>query len=196
MLDRDEEARTRGRGPPARVGAAAPMPRAWAVAAWVTCGLVWSLGLATIGLAVAGRVPPRQFVTSLMALGPLFGMPAALLGARIVQRRRDNRVGWILLAMGLAQAIAQTANAYTWLSLHRHGGGLPGTPLATWMFSFAWMPDFALGPYLLLLFPNGLLPGRRWRPAAWVGGATMAALIAASAVLAWPVRGTTLYQNT
>jgi hypothetical protein len=58
------------------------------------------------------------------------------------------------------------------------------------------MPDFALGPYLLLLFPNGLLPGRRWRPAAWVGGATMAALIAASAVLAWPVRGTTLYQNT
>ena len=172
------------------------MPRAWAVAAWVTCGLVWSLGLATIGLAVAGRVPPRQFVTSLMALGPLFGMPAALLGARIVQRRRDNRVGWILLAMGLAQAIAQTANAYTWLSLHRHGGGLPGTALATWVFSFAWMPDFALGPYLLLLFPNGLLPGRRWRPAAWVGGATMAALIAASAVLAWPVRGTTLYQNT
>jgi hypothetical protein len=58
------------------------------------------------------------------------------------------------------------------------------------------MPDFALGPYLLLLFPNGRLPGRRWRPAAWVGGAAMAALIAASAVLAWPVRGTTLYQNT
>ena len=39
-----------------------PLPRAWAVAAWVTCGLVWSLGLATIGLAVAGRVPPQQFV--------------------------------------------------------------------------------------------------------------------------------------
>jgi hypothetical protein len=172
------------------------VPRAWAVAAWVTCGLVWSLGLATIGLAVAGRVPPQRFITSFMALGPLFGMPAALLGARIVQQRRGNRVGWILLAMGLAQSIAQTANAYAWLSVNRHGGGLPGTALATWMFSFAWMPDFALGPYLLLLFPNGRLPGRRWRPAAWAGGAAMAALIAAFAVLAWPVRGTTLYQNT
>jgi hypothetical protein len=172
------------------------VPRAWAVAAWLTCGLVWSLGLATIGLAVAGRVPPQQFVTSFMPLGPLFGMPAALLGARIVQRRRGHRVGWILLAMGLAQAIAQTANAYAWLSVNRHGAGLPGTALATWVFSFAWMPDFALGPYLLLLFPNGRLPGRRWRPAAWAGGAAMAALIAASAVLAWPVRGTTLYQNT
>jgi hypothetical protein len=58
------------------------------------------------------------------------------------------------------------------------------------------MPVFALGPYLLLLFPNGRLPGRRWRPPAWAGGAAMAALIAAFAVLAWPVRGTTLYQNT
>ena len=71
-----------------------------------------------------------------------------------------------------------------------------GTALATWVCSFAWIPNFALGPYLLLLFPNGRLPGRRWRPAAWAGGAVMAALIAAFAVLAWPVRGTTLYQNT
>jgi hypothetical protein len=152
--------------------------------------------LATIGLAVAGRVPPQQFVADFMALGPLFGMPAALLGARIVQRRRGNRVGWILLAMGLTQSIAQTANAYAWLSINRHGGSLPGTALATWVFSFAWMPDFALGPYLLLLFPDGRLPGRRWRPAAWAGGAAMAALIAAAAVLAWPVRGTALYQHT
>jgi hypothetical protein len=196
MFDRDKGARTRGRGPSARVGARAPTPWAWAVAAWVTCGLVWSLGLATIGLAVAGRVPPARFVTTFMALGPLFAMPAALLGARIVQQRRGNRLGWILLAMGLTQAIAQTANAYAWLSINRHGGGLVGTALATWVCSFAWIPNFALGPYLLLLFPNGRLPGRRWRPAAWAGGAVMATLIAAFAVLAWPVRGTTLYQNT
>lgn len=184
MLDRDEGTRTPRRGPSARVGEAAPVPRARAVAAWVTCGLVWLLGLATIGLAVAGRVPPQRFITSFMALGPLFAMPAALLGARIVQQRRGNRVGWILLAMGLAQSIAQTANAYAWLSINRHDGGLPGTALATWVCSFAWMPVFALGPYLLLLFPNGRLPGRRWRPAAWAGGAAMAVLIAACAVLA------------
>jgi hypothetical protein len=181
---------------PARVSAEDPAALVWVRAAWTACGLVWLLGLATIGLAVAGRVPPQQFVATFMALGPLFGMPAALLGARIVQQRRGHRVGWILLAMGLAQSIAQTANAYAWLSINRHGGGLPGTALATWVFSFAWMPDFALGPYLLLLFPNGRLPGRRWRPAAWAGGAAMAALIAAAAVLAWPVRGTALYQHT
>jgi hypothetical protein len=143
MLDPDKEARTPGRGPSARVGARAPAPRVWAVAAWVTCGPVWSLGL-----------------------GPLFAMPAALLGARIVQQRRGNRLGGILLAMGLTQAIAQTASAYAWLSVNRHGGGISGTALATWVYSFAWMPNFALGPYLLLLFTNGRLPGRRWRLAA------------------------------
>jgi hypothetical protein len=55
-------------------------------------------------------VSPQRFVTDFMALGPLFGMPTALLGARIVQQRRGNRLGWILLAMGLAQTIAQTAS--------------------------------------------------------------------------------------
>jgi len=52
----------------------------------------------------------------------------------------------------------------------------------------------ALGPFLLLLFPDGRLPGRRWRPVAWTGAALLAAIIVASAVLAWPVRGTALYR--
>jgi hypothetical protein len=131
-----------------------------------------------------------------MALGPLFGIPAALLGARILGRRRANRLGWILLAMGLAQAIAQASNAYAALSVDHHGGALPGTGLATWVYSFAWMPVVALGPFLLLLFPDGRLPGRRWRPVAWVGGAFLAAVVVATAVVAWPARGPALYRAT
>jgi hypothetical protein len=37
-----------------------------------------------------------------------------------------------------------------------------------------WSPSVvALGPFLLLLFPDGRLPGRRWRPVAWAGGALL-----------------------
>jgi hypothetical protein len=187
--------RQRERRRPAQVRQGAPAPRVWVRAAWTACGLAWLLGLATIGLAVAGRVPPYRFVTSSMALGPLFGMPAALLGARIIERRRANRLGWILLAMGLAQTVAQASNAYAALSVDHHGAGLPGTGLATWVYSFAWMPVVALGPFLLLLFPDGRLPRRRWRPVAWTGAALLAAIVVASAVLAWPVRGTALYRG-
>jgi hypothetical protein len=187
--------RQRDRRRPAQVRQGEPAPQVWVLTAWTACGLAWLLGLATIGLAVAGRVPPQRFVTSSMALGPLFGMPAALLGARIIERRRANRLGWILLAMGLAQTIAQASNAYAALSIDHHAGRLPGTGLATWLYSFAWMPVVALGPFLLLLFPDGRLPERRWRPVAWTGAALLAAIVVASAVLAWPVRGTALYRG-
>ncbi len=30
-----------------------------------------------------------------------------------------------------------------------------------------------LGTYLILLFPNGRLPSRRWRPLAWLSGAVI-----------------------
>ena len=179
---------------PGQVRHGEPAPRVWVRAAWTACGLAWLLGLATVGLAVAGRVPPYRFVAENMALGPLFGMPAALLGARILERRLANRLGWILLAMGLAQTVAQASNAYAALSVDHHAGSLPGTGLATWLYSFEWMPVVALGPFLLLLFPDGRLPGRRWRPVAWTGAALLAAIVVASAVRAWPARGTALYR--
>jgi hypothetical protein len=116
---------------PARFREGEPASRVWALGIRAACGLAWLLGLATVVLAVVGQVTPRRFVAEYMALGPLFGIPAALLGARILGRRRANRLGWILLAMGLAQAIAQASNAYAALSVDHHGGALPGTDLAT-----------------------------------------------------------------
>jgi hypothetical protein len=39
--------------------------------------------------------------------------------------------------------------------------------LAQWL----WVPSVGLlGIYLILLFPDGRLPSRRWRPLAWLSG--------------------------
>jgi hypothetical protein len=39
---------------------------------------------------------------------------------------------------------------------------------------WTWVPPVGLlGIYLILLFPNGRLPSRRWRPFAWFAGAVM-----------------------
>jgi hypothetical protein len=41
-----------------------------------------------------------------------------------------------------------------------------------------WIPIFGLtGTFLLLLFPDGRLPSPRWRPVAWVSGATIGVLV-------------------
>jgi hypothetical protein len=42
---------------------------------------------------------------------------------------------------------------------------------------------------LLLLFPDGHLPSRRWRPAAWLAGIALVAMIVPIAITAWPIRG-------
>ncbi len=163
-------------------------------AAWSVCGLAWLPGLGTITLAVIGRVPPRQLLEGYIVLGPLFGMPAALLGARIVARKADNRIGWILLGMGLAQTIAQFANVYSAYTFTIHPGALPAGGFASWLYAWAWTPIVAAGPWLLLLFPDGRLPSRRWRPVAWAAGTSVLLFAGGSAITAAPIPGATLAQ--
>jgi type III secretory pathway component EscS len=46
-----------------------------------------------------------------------------------------------------------------------------------------------LGTYLILLFPDGRLPSRRWRPLAWISGAAILSVSAGSALTPGPVEG-------
>jgi hypothetical protein len=49
--------------------------------------------------------------------------------------------------------------------------------------SWLWVPAVGLvGTYVLLLFPDGRLPSRRWRPLAWLSG-MMIVLLSASIFL-------------
>ncbi len=53
-------------------------------------------------------------------------------------------------------------------------GSLPLGALATWLAQWIWAPGFGLIlVFLPLLFPDGSLPSRRWRPVAWLGGLSM-----------------------
>ncbi len=56
--------------------------------------------------------------------------------------------------------------------------GLVPFPLAiAALNNWLWVPTVGLlGTYLLLLFPDGRLPSRRWRPLTWFSGAVSALL--------------------
>jgi signal transduction histidine kinase len=76
-----------------------------------------------------------------------------LLGERIVAHTRRHAVGWVLLAMGVCGAVAVGAAA------------LPDVPWAAWVGTWIWWPTYSLLPVVLLLFPTGRPPSRRWWPA-------------------------------
>jgi hypothetical protein len=92
-------------------------------------------------------------------------------GMLILTRMPRNTIGWILLAIGLAWAVAigSTYAEYGARSAHTPGS-LPGAAAAAQIGQGQWIPPVALmGTFLLLLFPSGkLLPGRRWRFVAYL----------------------------
>jgi len=89
-----------------------------------------------------------------------------IVGALIASRHPKNPVGWICLAVGLF-----------WMLIFL-GDSIPGSgpyPVTIDALTQAiWIPPVGLlGIYLILLFPDGKLPSRRWRPLAWLSGVVM-----------------------
>jgi hypothetical protein len=89
-----------------------------------------------------------------------------IVGALIASRHPKNPVGWICLVIGLF---------WTLIFL---GDSIPGSgPYPVTMYALTqaiWIPPVGLlGIYLILLFPDGKLPSRRWRPLAWLSGVVM-----------------------
>jgi hypothetical protein len=108
-------------------------------------------------------------------LTAVFTYPAA--GWLLAARRAQNPIGWLLLAIGVAWGIA-AAGTYADYSVKLHHD-LAGGPLVAALTSAFWLPAIGMtGTFLILLFPDGHLPGRRWRYVAWVSAVAMAARVA------------------
>jgi hypothetical protein len=145
-------------------------PRAAVRLAW---GL-WGLAAALMGAAmVLGPWLLPGYVGFQVVLSLAFVTVGAFLGGR----RPGNPVGWLLLCWGMVMAFSAFVGAYVERGLVRDPGSLPGPDWAAWAEAVVWHPAFGLLAFLLLLFPHGRLPSRRWRPFAW---ATVAAYLTLS----------------
>jgi len=138
--------------------------RAWSI--WVV-----SVAMSATGLAytVVHPLPAKLAdfgVTGLNnAVGIVFIGAFATVGALLAWKRPKNPIGWLLSAIGLAFAVA----AFGAFLAH-----FPRTlTLAAWL-GFLYFVEFGLCVFVVLLFPTGHLPSRRWRPVAWAAGAGLA----------------------
>ena len=140
---------------------------AWSVCA--VCLLLVGFALVLIVLGWSTPLPkgwtswPDQAVSLVGVLG------APVLGGLIASRRRENPYGWLWLALGLSLTLIEVSESYAAYSLLVEPGVLPAPRVANGMLEgLAWVVAIALLPFLLLLFPTGRLPSRRWRPLAWI----------------------------
>ncbi len=84
--------------------------------------------------------------------------------------------------------LSDFTTAYGAYGLLARPGSVPFPAEVGWLGEWLWVPAIGLlGTYLILLFPDGRLPSRRWRPVAWLSGAVIVLASAGAALVPEPL---------
>jgi signal transduction histidine kinase len=145
-----------------------------ALGLWAATALIGVGGIILTALAWPDLKPSDSYTAMLL---PFAGATYATLGALIV-RRAGNRIGWMLLGEGLGSNVIALSSAYAIVGVLTHPGALPGPKVVGAISEVVFVPVVTTLELLLVVFPSGLLPSRRWRPFA-VGavGLTVVAVV-------------------
>jgi hypothetical protein len=137
--------------------------------------LAWGLAVLALAAMTAGTVLSLSTGNGVSRGNEIFPLVVGAIaivfagvGALIAMRQPDNAIGWLFLGAGVAAGIAGLASSYAdhWVD-DRPGPALLGET-AAWYGSLSWIPWILVpATFLLLLFPDGRLLSRRWRPVAW-----------------------------
>jgi hypothetical protein len=135
--------------------------------------VAWSLaGLYVVLVLLAFRFGSEAASITLVDVWVFFAMLwFVVIGALIVGRQARHPIGWMFCVTALSFAAAAFAQSYAIVALTAQHRGLPAGELMAWLGFWISMPGTAvIALFLPLLFPDGRLPSRRWRPVAWAAG--------------------------
>ena len=139
--------------------------------------LAWGLAASAVLLMSAGEALALASAHGADS-GDLFLWAIVLVfsgvGALIASRHPGNAIGWLFLGSGVSAGVAALAGSYAdyWVDA-RDGPALLGKTAALYG-DLSWIPWILVpSTFLLLLFPDGRLLSRRWRPVAWCAAAAI-----------------------
>lgn len=136
--------------------------------------LSWSIAVIAVAVVMSGLVisihamivSGRGVTFSHQFFTPVLTMTYGVVGALVASRHPRNPIGWIFCAIGFLSALNMLAVGYALYS--ELVMPIPGTGLARWLNRWVWIPNVILPlTFVLLMFPNGRLPSRRWLMVAW-----------------------------
>jgi signal transduction histidine kinase len=169
---------------------------AWAMWGATVLLIAGSMALGIYWYAVANypevslRTRPILLLQDLLpnVISIIFGLVGflsfATLGALIVTRAKERRIGWIYCAIGLTVLVDSFSGNYAVVALILAPNTLPAGLVFAWIQTWSWvLPLGLLVIFLPLLYPTGRLLSHRWRPVAvcavaLIGGGTALTAIA------------------
>ena len=146
---------------------------AWPLAGLTACALVPALVLAALNASRLGTVRTGSDVLLAVAVGV-----GVATGQLIISRRPGNAIGWLLGLIELSLAASMFTDQYALYGLATAPGSLPAARTAGWAAGVLATVTVLLLAFLILLFPDGRLPSRRWRPVLWVLAVVMLGWVA------------------
>jgi hypothetical protein len=145
-----------------------------AVVAWSLC----AFDVVTVSIAIGLS---SQAIHYGDIAGLLFILVFATTGGLVASRVPHNPAGWLMSLAALAFTIGGLCDE--WYQAVRDSGPAAFATFAAWMTTWIWIAG--IGPaatFLLLLFPDGHLPSRRWRLLAWMSALTLGVAVVGLAV--------------
>ena len=144
-------------------------------ASWVAWAAWWITAASLIGtivISIVAKTDQTDLFTYTVAPVALMGF--ATVGTLIVSRGQGNRIGWLLCWVAFAFALSGLAGAYARYALDEAARQLPAATLSAWVNRVGAPAVLLPLPLLFLLFPDGRVPSKRWRPVLW---ALLAAIV-------------------
>jgi len=126
--------------------------------AWTLFAVAIITGIAGVGLMLGNSSAGGTFVPYAVSI-----VGYATVGAIVAWKSPRNPIGWLFLAIGLSSSAVTLAFSYAARDLVVHLDSLPGSRYGAWLENWLFPVNAALLAFLLLVFPDGHLPSRRWR---------------------------------
>ena len=138
-----------------------PHSAAWL--AWSLCVLSITLTALSLSLLTLALFRPDLTINYYWLETTVIAASYSAVGAVVAPRLRQSPIGWLFCPIGLSFAVVHFSAEYAIYAPLARPGSLPWGEASVWIWSWVWVPAIGFVEFLDLLFPDGRLPGARWR---------------------------------